>query len=263
MIYFCIPTRDEAATVGLVIWKIRQVLTESRREFQFLVGDDASTDATSEVLAPYAKVLPITVFRQEQPIGYAATVERLLREALDRSDRHKRDVAMLWPADYTVDPSELEEFLKKLDSGADLVVGESTVSGEPDRARRLVRRWASRLLGRPVRVPGVRDVVSGVAAMRLVALRQAFRDRADRWLTTEGWTANAELVSWVAAAARQVETAQITVHADRRQRPSRIEPWPLARALWQARRHLKTPPVVAAAPRERQSRTAPRSKEVA
>ena len=111
MIYFCIPTRDEAATVGLVIWKIRQVLTESRREFQFLVGDDASSDATAEVLAPYAKVLPITVFRYEQPIGYAATVERLLREALDRSDRHKRDVAMLWPADYTVDPTDLEEFL--------------------------------------------------------------------------------------------------------------------------------------------------------
>ena len=263
MIYFCIPTRDEAATVGLVLWKIRQGLHESRREYQILVGDDASADATSEVLAPYAKVLPITVLRFEQPIGYAATVERLLREALERSDRHKRDIAVVWPADYTVDPGDLEEFLKKLDSGADLVVGEATVSGEPDRGRRMVRRWASRLLGNRVRVPGVRDVVSGVAAMRLVALRQAFRDRPDRWLHTEGWAANAELVSWVAAAARQVETVQITTHADRRQRPSRVQPWPLARALWQARRHLESPPAVAAPPRERQPRQAPRGKEVA
>ena len=142
MIYLCLPTRDEAATVGLVLWKFRQLLQDSRREYQLLVGDDASSDQTTEVLAPYLKTLPVTVLRNEQPIGYAATVERLLREALERSDRHKRDVAVLWPVDYTVDPEQLEEFLKKLDSGADLVVGEATVVGEARRGHRLVRRWA-------------------------------------------------------------------------------------------------------------------------
>ncbi len=261
MIYFCIPTRDEATTVGLVLWKIRQVLQESRREYQLLVGDDASSDGTPEVLAPYAEVLPLTVLRSEQPIGYAATIERLLRHALEHSDRHKRDMAILWPADYTVDPAELEDFLKRLDSGADLVVGEGSLIGEPDRGRRLVRRWAPRLLGGRVRVPGVRDVVSGVAAFRLVALRHAFRDRPDRWLTTEGWAANAELVAWAAAGARRTESVPITVHADRHQRPSRIEPWPLARALWRARGRLIAPPAGAAPARERQTRGASRSKE--
>jgi glycosyltransferase involved in cell wall biosynthesis len=254
VIYLCLPTRDEAATVGLVLWKFRQVLQDSRREYQLLVGDDASTDQTTEVLAPYLKSLPLTVFRTDRQLGYAATVERLLKEALERSDRHKRDVAVLWPADYTVDPDQLEEFLKKLDSGADVVVGEATVVGEERRGSRLVRRWAPRLLGRRVRVPGLRDVVSGVAAFRLVALRQAFRDRPDRWLTTEGWAANAELVAWGAAAARQTEGVAITVRADRRQRPSRMEPWPLARALWQARGRLVSPPRTPAAARERPSR---------
>ncbi len=254
MIYLCLPTRDEAATVGLVLWKFRQLLQDSRREYQLLVGDDASSDQTTEVLAPYLKTLPVTVLRNEQPIGYAATVERLLREALERSDRHKRDVAVLWPVDYTVDPEQLEEFLKKLDSGADLVVGEATVVGEARRGHRLVRRWAPRLLGRRVRVAGLRDVVSGVAAFRLVALRQAFRDRPGRWLATEGWAANAELVAWVAAAARQVEGVPITLRADRRQRPSRVEPWPQARALWQARRRLVPPPPTPAVGRERPSR---------
>lgn len=262
MIYFCIPTRDEAQTIGLVLWKIRQVLTDSRREYQLLVGDDASTDGTAEVLAPYAEVLPLTVLRAESPIGYAATVERLLKHALDLSDRHKRDAAILWPADYTADPAELEEFLKRLDSGADLVIGEARLEGEPSRGRRLVRRWAPRILGRRVRVPGVRDVVSGVAAFRLVALRQAFRDRPDRWLATEGWAANAELAAWAAAGARRTESVPITLRADRRQRASRIDPWPLARALWQARGRLIAPPK-AATVRERPSRPASRSKDVA
>lgn len=263
MIYFCIPVRDEAATVGLVLWKIRQVLAASSREYQLLVGDDASKDGTAEVLDPYTRALPLTVLTSAQPIGYAATVERLLREALERSDRHKRDVAILWPADYTVDPGELDEMLRKLDSGADLVIGDATVVGEMERGRRWVRRWAPRLLGRKVRVAGVRDVVSGVAAIRLVALRQAFRDRPDQWLHTEGWAANAELMAWVAAAARQVERVPVTVHADRRQRPSRVEPWPLARALWQARRLLVAPPRAATPPRDRQPRPAPRGKEAA
>src|SRR6185295_2674518 len=103
-IYFCIPAHDEAPTIGLVLWKIRRVLEESSREYQLLVGDDASTDATSEVLAPYARVLPLTVLRSEVQVGYAATVESLLRQALSRSDRHKRDVAILLPADFAADP---------------------------------------------------------------------------------------------------------------------------------------------------------------
>ncbi|HRP07937.1 MAG TPA: glycosyltransferase [Gemmatimonadales bacterium] len=259
MIYFCIPARNEASTIGLVLWKIRQTLEESRREYQLLVGDDASDDSTAEVLEPYGRTLPLITLRSEQPIGYAATVERLLREALERSDRHKRDVALIWPADYTVGMEAIGEFLKRLDSGADLVIGEATVTGEEGRGRRLVRRWASRILGSKTRVPGVSDVVSGVAAIRLVALRQAFRDRPDQWLTTEGWAANAELVSWVAAAARQTESVAITIHADRRQRPSRIEPWPLARSLWQARRRLRRPPVT----RERALHQNPRGKEAA
>ncbi len=242
MIYFCIPSHNEAATLGPVLWKIRRVLEDSAREYQLLVGDDASTDHTTEALAPYLKALPLTIFRNASPLGTAATVERLLKEALEQSDRHKRDAAIVFPADFTIDPAELPEFLRRLDSGADLVVGEATLTGEPDPWRRRVRRWAPWLLGRRVRVPGVRDVVSGVMAVRLVALRHAFRERPERWLTTEGWAANAELLAWAAAGARRLETVPITERADRRQRASRHETWPLAKSLWRARGHLVAPP---------------------
>jgi glycosyltransferase involved in cell wall biosynthesis len=251
MIYFCIPSHNEAATVGLVLWKIRRVLEQSTREYQFLVGDDASTDDTVGALEPYLEALPLSVLRSETPLGYAATVERLLKEALTRSDRHKRDVAIVFPADFTADPADLPEILKRLDSGADIVVGEGDLSHEPDKWRRRLRQWAPWLLGRRARVDGVRDVVSGVAAFRLVALRHAFRERPDRWLTTEGWAANAELLSWAAAAARRVETVPLVERPDRRQRPSRVDPWPMAKALWRARGELAPPP----APRSRPAGT--------
>src|ERR671922_177056 len=59
MIYVCIPSYDEAPTVGLLLWKIRQVFAAFPREYQLLVLDDGSSDTTAEVLEPYARVLPL------------------------------------------------------------------------------------------------------------------------------------------------------------------------------------------------------------
>jgi glycosyltransferase involved in cell wall biosynthesis len=260
MIYLCVPSHNEAATVGLLLWKASRIMEGSAREYHLLVGDDASTDQTPEVLAAYVKALPLTVLRSDTQLGYAATVERLLKEALRLSDRHKRDAAILIPADFTVDPDSLAEFFKRLDSGADVVVGEADTSSEPDRWRRMVRHWAPRLLGSRVRVSGVRDVVSGYVAYRLIALRNAFRDRPERWLHAEGWAANAELLAWTAAGARRVETVTVVERVDRLQRPSRYQAWPRARELWAARRHLVKPP---APPPEKSTRPPASAREVA
>ncbi len=61
MIYVCVPVHDEAKTAGLVLWKVRQVFTAFPREYQLLVCNDASTDDTGDVLATYARVLPMEV----------------------------------------------------------------------------------------------------------------------------------------------------------------------------------------------------------
>ena len=87
MIYVCVPVRDEARTVGLVLWKVRQVFTAFSHEYQLLVCDDASTDGTGELLATYAKVLPLTVLTHRDRRGYASSLEELLRLALQRTDR--------------------------------------------------------------------------------------------------------------------------------------------------------------------------------
>ena len=93
MIYVCIPAHNEARTAGLVLWKVRQVFTAFPREYQLLVLDDASTDDTGEVLAAYAKVLPMTIVTHRDRRGYASSLEELLRLALQRTDRPKRDCA--------------------------------------------------------------------------------------------------------------------------------------------------------------------------
>lgn len=239
MIYVCLPSHDEGATIGLVLWKIRQVFGESGREYQLLVIDDGSTDSTAEILEPYAKVLPLTVVRHDQREGYAASVESALRLALDRTDRPRRDCAVVMQADFSHLPQYLPDLVRQIDSGADLVVGEVTLEGAPSRGYTMVRRWAPALLGKGAQVPGVRDTVSGFLAVRLSCLRMALKDHPGRLLWTEGWAANAELTTKLAAQARRVEAVPVVERFNLRQRPSRVSPWDQIRTLWGARRVLR------------------------
>jgi dolichol-phosphate mannosyltransferase len=248
MIYVCIPSHNEAPTVGLLLWKIRQVFSGFPREYHLLVADDASTDATAEVLEPYARVLPLTVVRHDSRRGYAASAEGLLRLADERTDRPKRDSAILMHADFAHGPSFIPDLVRRLESGADVVVAESALAGETSLARRMVRRFAPLLLRGRVRVPGVSDLVSGFIAFRLITLRHAFRAQEGRLLTAEGWSANAELIGRAARVARRVETISAVERHDLRPRSSRARPWETALALWRSRRELRLPPATPPAP---------------
>ena len=232
MIYVCVPVHNEAKTAGLVLWKVRQVFTALQREYQLLVCDDGSTDATGEVLTRYSRVLPLSVTTHRERRGYAKSLEELLRLALERTDRPKRDCAITLAADFLYSPEAMDDMVKRIESGADLVVAEQVAdSGPRARAHRFVRHWTPRLLP----VHGVRDSVSGFLALRLMTLRQALRPAADRLLHTEGWIANAELLARLVPHARRIDTVPVTGRYDLQQRPSRVQPWQTLLAAWRAR----------------------------
>lgn len=243
MIYVCIPSYNEAPTIGLLLWKVRQVFAGFAREYQLVVLDDASTDATAEVLEPYARVLPLTVLRHDRRLGYAQSVEALLRHAVELTDRPKRDAVILLHADFTHNPHIIPDLVRRIESGADVVVAEGRLQGETSRGYRLLRRFAPYLLRGVVRVPGVTDVVSGFAVLRLVTLRNAFRSHPGRLLVTDGWAANAELYWRAGRYARRIEAVPSTERHDLRQRPSRLNPLTEAMALWRARRILREAPI--------------------
>jgi hypothetical protein len=232
MIYVCVPVHNEARTAGLVLWKVRQVFTAFSREYHLLVCDDGSTDGTAQVLAAYAKVLPMSVVTHRERRGYAKSLEELLRLALQRTDRPKRDCAITLHADFSHPPDAMEEMVRRLESGSDVVVAElADGGGHAPRLLRWVRRWAPRLLP----VPGVRDTVSGYVALRLTVWRQAQRGDGAPLLTTDGWSANAELLARVLPYARRTETIAAATRYDLAQRAPRTTPWRQLVAAWRAR----------------------------
>ncbi len=244
MIYICIPAYDEAATVGVLLWKVRQVMADFPRDYELLVLDDGSTDETQEILSPYARVLPLTVMRNETRRGYAASLERLLREAVGRASHPKRDVVVTLQADFTEAPDDIPALVKRVEGGADVVEAVIASAGaETPRALRWSRRGLPWLLRRAPLPEGIQDPLSGFRAYRVAVLKRAIAARGDGpLLSQDGWAANVELLLAVAPHARRAEATDASHRYDRRQRPTRFRPWTTLVDLWHLSRQARRLP---------------------
>ena len=81
------------------------------------------------MLERYTRVLPLTVIRHQERRGYAASVEELLRQAVERTDRPKRDAAILMHADFAHGPNFIPDLVRRIESGADIVIAAEQARG--------------------------------------------------------------------------------------------------------------------------------------
>lgn len=229
MLYICIPAYDEAPTVGLLLWRIRKVFQEYPREYEILVFNDGSTDATAETLQAYTDVLPLTIMSSDEHVGYARALDTLIREVSRRTRYPRRDGMIVMQADFTDQPEHLPELIKRFEGGADLVVAERPLAAQntmPPRPVRWLRRVAPWALRSLMKVPGVSDPFGTFRLYRITLLRDLIR-HADDEPIVQGtvWAANADLLARTAPLARRVETVDLEPRYDLRPRESRIHPW--------------------------------------
>jgi glycosyltransferase involved in cell wall biosynthesis len=233
MLYICVPAYNEAPTIGLLLWRIRKIFEEYSREYEIVVLDDGSTDATSETLEPYKKVLPLTILRNEQPRGYAAALDTLARFVAKRTRYPRRDGMIVMQGDFTDQPEHLPELVKRFEGGADLVVAEQGPARRAPTPVRRLRRIAPWLLRPFVRIDGVGDPLGTFRLYRIAVIRDVIREAGEAPIVHwSGWAANVELLARAARFARRIETVQLDARYDLRPRESRVRPFAGAMDLY-------------------------------
>lgn len=239
MLYICIPAYNESETVGLLLWRIRRVFQEYSREYEIVVYDDASTDATRATLEPYKEVIPLTVIGGKERVGYGRAIEALCREVTRRTRYPRRDAMILMQADFTDQPEQIPELLKRFEGGADIVTTSQTANGAPVQVRRL-RRIAG--LIRKFAMP--RDASAAAfttfRCYRIAVLKDLIKATGDSPLvTSDGWAANAELLFRATPFARRIETLTQEPRYDLRVRETRLQPLAGAIGIYRVGRNAR------------------------
>ncbi|MEO7363577.1 MAG: glycosyltransferase [Gemmatimonadaceae bacterium] len=259
MLYLAIPAHNEAATIGVLLWRLRTVLAEFPREYEAVVYDDASNDSTSEILESYARVMPLTVLRGERKVGYAGAVDALVRHVARHTRYPRRDAMLLLQGDFTDSPQLVPEFVKRFEGGTDVVVGErghAVRRKAPTPVRRLMRAepWLLRFF---VKAEGIRDLTSSYRLIRISVLRDLLRTVGDAAVCVgDARTANADLLMRIVPLARRVEGLPVEPTWEVRQRETRVDAMAdgmnLLKWAWRSRGQKAVPstaPEVSDAPR--------------
>lgn len=238
MLYISIPVHNEAPTIGVLLWQLRKVFQDYAREYEILVYNDGSTDATAETLAGYTAVLPLTVLGGNERVGYARALTELFRVASQRTRYARRDAVITMQGDFTDPPERIPEFVKRFEGGADIVVGEVTgdADGSPPAPRpiRRLRRLAPLVLRPFVSTNGVRDPFGTFRLYRVSVIRDALKAGGSTPLVSaDGWAANVDVLLSLLPHARRTESVELEPRYDLRPRESRVRPladsWALLR----------------------------------
>ena len=190
-----IPCLNEAETIGECVTRARDVLDANRLSGEVIVVDNGSTDGSGD-LARDAGALVVVEPRRGYGSAYLAGL------AVARGD-----YIVMVDADLTYDFGEIPKFVRELDDGAQLVVGNRMQNIKPG-AMPLLSRLGNPLLSGFLNVlhrTNVRDVHCGMRALRRDVLPAMN-------LRTVGMEFASEMVIRAARERLDVREVPITLH---------------------------------------------------
>jgi glycosyltransferase involved in cell wall biosynthesis len=240
LIYICIPAHNEEQTIGLLLWKVRSLMSEFSRDYEILVFDDNSTDRTAAVLEKYRSILPLRVLRKDEAVGKSVALELLLREAVASTKYPKRDSAITLQADFSESPEAIVALVRALEGGSDIVVGNpSTPNVKPLFLSKASRFLAKILLGKAYNEAPVSDPFSGLRAYRLIVLKKAFNASKKRPLVnSKGWLANLEVLGALVPYARKISEMSVEPSYRSMSRPIEFSPIGTFRGILRVRQEI-------------------------
>lgn len=162
-----VPTYQEAENIVRFLGAVRAALPEAR----LVIVDDNSPDGTGEMADQVAVELGnITVLHRAAKQGLGSAYRHGFAEVLAGD----ADIIVSMDCDFSHDPEAIGSLVKRIEQGADAVVGSRYVAGGGTvnwpMHRRLLSRWGNRYTSGVLRLH-IHDCTSGFRAYRASALR--------------------------------------------------------------------------------------------
>ena len=110
-----IPAYNEEKTIGKLIMEIKKVMSNDNYSCKILVVDDGSKDST----AKSAKKAGAIVYSHPKSYGLAETFKTEISKSLEL----KPDIIVHIDADFQYQPKEIQNLIKEIKNGNDLVLG--------------------------------------------------------------------------------------------------------------------------------------------
>lgn len=169
-VILALPAYNEAASIGELLERARRALDALGLQWEIVVVDDGSADATGEIVErAAADDSRIHLVRHPANRGLGPAILTGLTRAVEMSAAPSTLVVTM-DADLTHPPETIDRMRREADSGADLVIASRFQPGSVQRGVSAFRRFLSfgarQVFRWGVGLPGVRDYTCGFRALR-------------------------------------------------------------------------------------------------
>jgi len=194
MIAIILPAYNESEALPLVLTDIDSALRN--QPYKAVVIDDGSTDDTLAVLKNLSGRYPVEIVRHEKNLGLGAAIKSGLEYFLKNFGQS--DVMITMDADNTCPASMIENMLRELESGSDVVsasrwAGQACEEGVPWH-RRMLSRYANTILRFFFPINGFSDYTSGCRAFSGEILRRLRQEFGGDCISRTGFSGGIELL---------------------------------------------------------------------
>ena len=156
-----LPTYNERNNINILIPKIFKIFKENKINGDILIVDDNSPDGTANLAKKLSKKYPIKILEREKKLGIGSAYVLGFKKSLE----DKKDIIFEMDSDLSHDPKYIPEFIEKINSGFDVVIGERKKVVGWNWYRKLIS-WGGNFIGRNIAGVKIKDLTTGYRAYK-------------------------------------------------------------------------------------------------
>lgn len=196
MIFFIIPAYNEEKNLPYLLESTREKMDCLKLPYKMIIVNDGSTDGTKKIAESRMKQYPITLLNHDTNMNVGQVFRTAFHHILKEAG--PGDVIVTKEADNTSDLGILEEMLKKIDSGYDMVLASCYAKGGKITGttidRIILSSVANLLLRISFPMKGIRTYSSFYRAYKYESIKKAFDHYGDKFIEEDGFVSTVEML---------------------------------------------------------------------